>query len=541
MRKFLVFSIFFAFTGLGIGIYIFWPTIDEKLEAAYNSPPEEEVFVDDDIHDSEDNEEISANDFIALAAEAIRENPLQSWKYLERALEEDPSNADIRIYRARILEAAGKPSIAQEEYELALADHPESSSYADEYAGFLLRRGGYLKAQGHLNDYLKPPSSDSIWLKSLLLDKLYHPSSFQWSYHRIPKGRAKPLVHYILQLPQGRFWEEEEYRKIPYGQDYLKSEQITYWLRLTEALNQGNYQSALTLLNDHSFSNQSWNPQLEINLLRILNYNLNRSLVVDRNHPVFNRFQKSAQTTTPLTYQLEKLAKREEDTQNNAAPNDVRALLLSREIFTVAFLDTGWSEAAIHLHRVEQYPSSFPRKLAFDFALALRHYRGDQAALDFAKKQHAGPEINLLVAELNLQTDDRSLAINQLHHMAADPGDLGFKASRLLAEAYIESGEFQKAKEFVERTPHFAENTLGQEYLAQIFLKQNQPELVYRIYLNIEKESPKAKAYLAQKAIDDSDWSRARELTEELVAEFPDDELYQNNLKYIRFKSPHKF
>ncbi|NGX58014.1 MAG: Beta-barrel assembly-enhancing protease [Chlamydiae bacterium] len=546
MKKLLLLLIFAAIIGLGIGLFYYWPEIDQELSKFYSGPTEEVYFEEDveetnvppegDEEETFEFEEETSENLVALAAEVIHEDPKQSWIYLQQALEKDPSNTNIHIYRARILESAGKPSLAQEEYELAFAEKSESAPYTDQYAGFLIRRGEYNEAQNLLNDHLKPPSSDSIWLKALFLNKVYQPIPFQWSYHRIPKGHAKPLIHYVLQLPKGQFWNGTEYEKVNYGQDYLENQQITFWLQLLEALNHDKNLFAQRLIDESPFQSESWNPQLEINIARILNYKLNRTLTIDRRAPVFNRFNKSAQKMTPLTYVLEGLAENEENTSNTTLPNDARALLLSSEIFTVALLDAKWNEAALQLHKVKRYPSSFPKNLAHHFALILRKHRGDQAALEFAENQEPTPQLDLLIAELRLETSDKNLAMNQLHHLSQQPGDIGLHASQLLAEAYIEMQEYQKAKEFIERTPHLAQDTSGQELMAQIFLDQDQPELASRIYAGIVDQSQVAKEYLAQKAIDERDWERARELSEQLAAEFPENKEYQRNLKYALFK-----
>ncbi len=291
MKQFFILLIFALLIALGFGLYYAWPQIEPNIAEFYSESPDQEYFQEEeeevDVSPVEEEEvyqfetEETTDNFLALAREVIHSNPRKSWDYLEQALEKDPSNQTIRIYRARMLEGAGKPSLAQEEYELAYAEDPENLPFTDQYASFLMRRGNYKEAQTLLNQNLNSPSNDSIWLKAWFLGKVYKPVGFNWKHHRIPTGHTKPLVQYILELPEDQFWNETSYAKVPYRHDYLENQQITFWLKLFQALETEDYAIALQLLEQNSFPEESWNPQLVINLTRILNYKLNRTLTLD--------------------------------------------------------------------------------------------------------------------------------------------------------------------------------------------------------------------------------------------------------------------
>ena len=544
MKQFLILLIFALFIALGIGVYYSWPQIEPNFAEIYSGSPDQEYFEEEveevDVDPVEEEEvyqfenEETADNYLALAKKSISSSPRQSWDYLERALEKDPANQTIRIYRARMLEGVGKPSLAEEEYELAYAEDPENLPFADQYAGFLMRRGNYEGAQALLNQNLNPPTSDSIWLKAWFLGKVYKPTLFDWKRHRIPTGHTKSLVQYVLQLPENQFWDKTTYAKVPYRHDYSENQQITFWLRLFQALESEDYPLALQLLEGNSFQQESWNPQLVINLTRVLNYKLNRTLSLDKRTPIFARLKKSAQQKTPLTHLLSELAEKEEMMPNSAVPNDVRPLMLSDEIFTIVLLDAKWMEGAIELHRIDRYPTSFPKNLAYDFAVALKESRGALAALKFAEMQESTPEMNLLIAEIRLEKGDNNLAVNQLHHLSKESGDIGLKASQLIAQMYMKQNEYERARNFIEGSSHLQTDVSGQELLAQIFQEQNQPELAHRIYLTIEDQSPQAKSFLAYKAMKGENWERAEELTMQLVGEFPENKVYRRNLEIIR-------
>jgi len=542
MKQFLILLIFALLIAFGFGVYVVWPQLDPHISKMYSESPEPEYFGGEEEAEAEPEPEdipqfhmeASSEDYVALAQEAIQSDPRKSWEYLSKALEKDPGNQAVHIYKARMLEGAGKPSLAQEEYKLAYAVDPENLPFADQYAGFLMRRGHYEDAESLLRHNLKPPSNDSIWIKAWFLGKVYKPVDFNWKHRRLPGGHAKPLVRYILQLPPDRFWNDAEFAKVPYHRDYIQNQQITFWLKLFQALDDQDDALALQIIEENSFPHESWNPQLVINLNRILNYRLNRSLSLDPREPIFARLKKSAQKITSLTYELSELAEEEEINPNSTVPGPMRAVLLSDEIFTIALLDAKWTEGAIRLHKMDRYPAAFPKEYARDFALALKKRRGKLAAVKFAKAQQPSPELSLLIAEVDLELGDDQSAINQLHHLSKEKGEVGLKASRMIAQSYMRQNQYERARDYIQGNPHLKTDVAGQELLAQIFHEQKQPELAYRIYLAIEEESAQAKSYLAHKAIKEGDWDRAEELTVQLVGEFPNNKVYRRNLDIIR-------
>ncbi len=534
-----------AAVAIGIGAY-FWTPLDKTFEKIYDQP-EEKVYEEEvepeetpPEEDSKEVEEENTQNLITLAINCVNEDPQQCWKYLEKAVEKEPHNAQARIFRAQILEEVGKPSMAREEYLLAEAENPRDYTLAKEYAGFLMRTGRYDEAYRLMSSDIAPPSHSDIWLNALFFHKIYKPVVFEWKKNRIPQGRTKPLVRYLIKLPEEQYWNGIVYQSVPYNQDFSESQQSTYWLKLFEALDNQKESLALDLMNQNKFQHQSWNPQLEINLRRILSYRQNRTLQIDEQSPVFERFKKSAQKTTPLTYDLHELAEKEAMVVNYKIPDHMRQLLLSDEIFATALIDTGWDEAAIRFHRLETYPSAMPEWAAYRFTEALRANRGNLAALQFADKQNETPELNLLIAELLYETGDMKQAAAKLVPLSQVENATGIQAARHLAGLYIRGREFQKAKDFISRTPNLSNHVWGQELIARIFLEENQPELACQLYLSIEKDSSEAKSFLARRAYIGEDWNRAQKLTEELIAEYPDIEMFKQNLKRIQEKISRK-
>jgi Tfp pilus assembly protein PilF len=531
--------------GIGIGAY-FWTPIDERLTEIYSEPEEEySIKIKSETPKEEppaEEEPVEANEdntqnLITLALNCLKEDPRRCWKYLEKVVEKEPHNLEARIFRAQILEEVGKPSMAREEYILAKADNAHDKTFVDQYACYLMRVGSYDEAYSLIEANIEPPTDANIWLQALFLSKVYKPLSFKWTKNRIPHGAVKPLVRYLAKLPEEQFWNESTFNKVPYNHDFAQSRQAAYWLQLFEALKNKQESKALSLLKNNPFASQSWNPQLEINLQRILTYRKNRTLEFDEKSPIFKRFEKSAQRTTLLTHELHNLAEKEAMSVSYEIPEQMRQLLLSGEAFALALVDASWDEAAIALHRVEVYPSSMPRWAARRFTEALKKNRGNLAALKFAEKQDKNPELDCIIAGLLLETGEHSRAAAKLLVLSRMENKTGLEASRLLAGLYIRDGEYQQAREFIGKTPQLANHVWGQELLARTFIEENQQELAYQIYLGIEKKSSEAKSFLARRAYLEGDWNRARKLTEELTIEYPHNEMFRRNLEKIIEKS----
>jgi hypothetical protein len=95
------------------------------------------------------------------------------------------------------------------------------------------------------------------------------------------------------------------------------------------------------------------------------------------------------------------------------------------------------------------------------------------------------------------------------------------RAAWLISLIHIDRGQYTEAKAIIEGQPKLADNVTGKETLARIALLEGNNELANKLYLAIEKVSPEAKSYLARKAFIEKDWKTARELTEDLLRQYP--------------------
>lgn len=149
-----------------------------------------------------------------------------------------------------------------------------------------------------------------------------------------------------------------------------------------------------------------------------------------------------------------------------------RNLLLSSEAYAALFLASGWQQAALSLSQADVIPESFPNWYAYELTQAIRHNQGDAQAFAFAIKQVQNLPLSVLTQELE----------------------------------------------------------------ARIALSQGNAERADILYRILEANSSEAKSYLARKAFKEGNWDKARELTVELIALYPDNKMLKENLNKIELE-----
>ncbi|MCB1119392.1 MAG: hypothetical protein KDK65_05475, partial [Chlamydiia bacterium] len=106
----------------------------------------------------------------------------------------------------------------------------------------------------------------------------------------------------------------------------------------------------------------------------------------------------------------------------------------------------------------------------------------------------------------------------------------------------IDRGAIAEAKNAILVNPKLASDVRGQELFARIAMIEGNHELADRLYANIEEESTEAKSYLARRAFAQKNWTKARQLTEELLQQYPSNVTLRENLEKIaqeKLKSGH--
>ncbi len=477
---------------------------------------------------------------IRLALLTARENPRMAWEYLAEANTKDPNNTDVRSYRARLLEAVGKSSLALTEYLAAARLDPDNILLRDQLAEFYRRHGRYKLALKVWEDSLDKPASDYIWLKTWFWGRVATPVGFEWDDKVPAEGNLHPLLQYVTNLKPGQFWDEASFEKIPDNNRYLQAQQATYWLRLLQTLEDGNEKKASDMLKYNHFSPISWAPELEILLKRILTYRKDGTLVVEnafaetKSDPKHvEDVAKSLRKQHPFVIQIEELAEAQRTDPNTPIPQGLHDLLTGDNAFAAAFLAGGWLEAALSLPSDSILPDSYPEWVAYGLTQSHRYNQGNLQALEFATKQKPSSTLDLLIGELLISSGSPEAGLEKLGALTNRDDDVGFRASWLVSLLYIEQEQYDDAQKIIKSHPKLAKDVVGRETIARIALLKGELEQADKLYSALETDSWEAKSYLARKAFAEQNWPRARELTETLLREFPNNMLLRKNLNRI--------
>lgn len=465
----------------------------------------------------------------------IFEQPKQAWEYFDQAYQKDPENPEIRSYRAKLLETIGKPNLALIEYAGALQTDPNNLYLRDQIADFYLRNRQVPQALAVWQENLKAPSLDFIWIKTLFWSKVAQPVAFDWKSTEPPHGKLDPLVQYLLSLKPGQFWDSSAYENVKDSFQYLRTQQVTFWLRLLQLLKDGKEKEAGDLLKFNPFQTISWNPQLEAALKRIIAYRTTGHFNPEAELKEFDK--KKEETNKPnvtaenvlFFAQLDALSQ----ASHPAIPEDLQTLLKGPEAYTAAFLSTDWNEAALQMHNLTVIPADYPSWFTPHLTQAIRLNRGVPQALEFATLQTPTPQLSLLIGELLVASQSPDAALEHLTKLMHDNDEVGLRAAWMVSMINIERGNYAEAKSAITSQPLLEKEIPGQEALARIALLEGNTELANKLYSALEEKSAEAKSYLARKAFAEKDWKRARELTEELLRMYPTNPLLQANLKKI--------
>jgi len=465
------------------------------------------------------------------------ENPQETLEILNAELAKDPKNPEIRILRGKIYESQNKIALAELEFNTIANENPQDIYLQDQLAEFYRRQKNYSKALAIWQKQLSTTTNDHMWVKSLFWNRVTIPTTFDWKKVQFPEESHRAFLVYLLGLKPGQFWNQNHFEKLPNRLDDLHHYQATYWLRLLQALKTHDESLALTLLNNNHFENTSWAPLLELTLHRVLNYRKHGSLLIDGDVQNAEPLLKilTDQNRIPSFYrEIDNLAQQEaNEGASFKIPVGMQSLLCNQEIFTTALFAEGWNEAALQLYPMSILSSDFPEWVPALYINALRQNHGNQAALNFANLQKQTPIIALLKAEINIAEGKTTQAISDLEKLKSDTSDIGAKAVWLLSLIDMQNNQYRKASESIESHPQLSQTLQAQEALGRIAVMEGNLETAAQIYERIVNQSTEAKSFLARRAYQQKNWSQARQLTEDLLSEFPGNTQLQENLKKI--------
>ena len=453
-----------------------------------------------------------------------------AWNHLTEARAKDPNNGSLLSSRAQIFELTNRPELARQEYLRAVHKDPSNVNMLDQLGEFYRRHGHYVLAMETWCCGLGLPLSDALWIKSLFWSRVVYPTPIEWTQQPLPVGHLKPFIAYLLELRQNQlFWDKAAFKQLPNHSQYLATQQAAYWLRIAQALKEGKEKQAAHLLIENPFRHVLWDSDLHNALQQVVNYRISRTF----KHQARRSQQETISADRHHFFrELEQLATSSLSPKNMTP--ETKNLLLSPYAVPSTFLAAGWLESALSFPLPDVLPPDLPEWVAFAYTQALRFNRGSQLALEFASKQKSSPPLQLLMGELKIATGDFDGGIQQLQTLLQTDSDIGLRAAWVISLVQMQRRQFSTATETILSHPRLATNIIGKETLARIAMETGNVPKADNLYQEIELESIEAKFYLARRAYEEKNWSRAAILTRQLLEEFPDNTQLHSELKKIK-------
>jgi hypothetical protein len=447
--------------------------------------------------------------------------PLEAWEALNAAAATAPESPDVRSFRAQILERLGAIEAARVEYVAALVAGPEDPVRRDQLAQFYLRHGGAAQALQTWRDGLTPTAPDFLWLRVLFWQRLF--GGPQTRVPEAPVGRWTGLIEGLRQLSPTQFWSDPGIADPVQARLSAERPEVAL-LRLLEHLRSGREAAAWSEVVSLSSATRGLDPVGTAALQVVLRW----------------RATELAPNWAALPVALpgideHVLIEQLRDWPGEGLPSETRKLLLGPHAWTALMLGAGWPQAALVMagEGLKQPVAGVPDWYHFGLAAALRQERGPAAALAYLSAAPQAPVLKLLAAEIAI-AEGQAEAHEQLEVLAERAGDIGHRASWILAVDALARDEGERARDWINGHPGLAQSVKGREMLARVALQSAQPELAWEIYQQLGSESLEAGMYLSRVAFAEKDWERARELTEALLAEFPAQVELRRNLEKIQ-------
>lgn len=445
---------------------------------------------------------------------------LEAWEALNRAASTDPRNPDVRSFRAQILERLGAVEAARVEYVAALVANPEDSVRRDQLAQFYLRHGGTAQALQTWRDGLTPTAPDFLWLRVLLWQRLYGGDAT--AVPAPPRGGWMALIEALRELPPDRFWSATAIDDPLQSRRAAERPEVEL-LRLLEHLRDGREDEALIEAGALDAATAGLDPVGVTALQAVLRWRATELVPSWGYLPT----ELPGQEEHVLIEQLRQWP-------GQGLPPETEAVLRGPAAWPALLLAAGWPQGALIMagEGIQKPVTEVPAWYHYGLASALRQNRGGAAAAVYLAAAPAEPVLQLLAAEI-AWTGGEPAAKEQLARWAAQADDIGYRSAWLLAMDALDREEGTAAQAWIEGNPALARSLIGREMLARVAVLLNQPDRVAEIYTELGPRSLEAGMYLARLAFQAGDWARARELTEELLAAFPEQIELRRNLESI--------
>jgi hypothetical protein len=458
------------------------------------------------------------------------------WGYLNLAMDIDSRNPDVRSFRAQILESIGKAEAARVEYVAATLAEPNNVLLRDQLAEFYRRQDQLGVAQQTWMEVVDPvdgASADFIWMKSWFWDRFYRQAAdLKLDADAAPAGPNARFLKDMLQLSADRFWNREGERIINEPAKFKARRQEGVWMEAMQKLLDGQEIEARQALLFNPHRGNSWNREMEDGLLRVLSY---------RELGVLNPPERVIPAATPAARQAR------HQVWNALEDEGARMSREGADVFTAAghefwmsswavpslWMAGGWFEAGIRLKPEEPMPASAPDWVAYTWAQGFRLARGPEAALEFLASCPDRADLRLVKAETLAQGGDPDASLELLTTLVNETKGIGFRAATLVATAKLDQKDWDGVDATVLSREDLATSDTGMSLRARAAIGRGELDSAEKIYEVMSQGSLEAMAFLARRAYERQAWSRARELTEIMMRNAPDQMQLRANLKAI--------
>ena len=459
-----------------------------------------------------------------------------SWDYLARAYQINPSNPEVRTYRGRILENLGKLNLARIEYEEVAHKNPDNPLLLDQLGDFYARHDNYKGALDAWQKALNIFPIHSIVIKSLFWSRMAHPQSVDVTLKEEMEDDLVPFVHFLRALPAGAYWDDFSFSEIEGAKNILSHRQESFWLRLVQLMKDGKEKEALALLEINPFSQFVWHSHIENALRHILTYRATGRFADATLYPILTESELGASEDIHTFFvELDQMVKTVRlDLPGNSLPKEWNKLLRSNEGFASTFIAGFWVEAGLNFIDEGTDLQEMPSWVPYVLCKAIQANRNDIEALAFAENQEETPLMLLLRGELEMTTGNPQEGVQKVASVAGMNSIIGFRASWILSLAFLESGDPTTAKQIIDAQPLLKEHIIGQEMLARCALNQEDIDEATKIYIKIQDSSLEAKSFLARKAYKNKDYETAERLTQEALHLAPSSSTLRLNLQLIK-------
>ena len=477
--------------------------------------------------------ELSSNQLIQRALIQGRTNTFAALNDLNLAVSADPFSPETRSFRGQIFESLGDVELARVEYVSAHLSDPNNPLWRDQLAEFYRR---YQKYDFALNTWMDAEPSlltDYIWLKIAFWRRVIGGENVQ-AHEQIPKGPLSQLATSISDLPQDQFWNKLASKNINNITFLEGDRQEIYWLMILQMLKEGDEQKASDLLKNPPFKSGVWDVYLHEALSSVIRF---------RQTGRFSSHELLASNRSKKTESQHLLIKKISDFRKAESSNsadvvlspELEALLKGPSAYSAVFMASGWREAALILFSdpSDLAHNNYPSWFNYGIGQLMRYNRSSERALEYLENQNQTNDIKVLIGELNIGLGETKKAMTIFRSLASVKSPEGARSAWFVTIDLLENELFKEAVGFIKSNPNLGDSVQGIELQAKTAELDQDLKTATELYQSISGQSAIAKRFLADVAFKNGDFQNARQLTLDLLVEFPDDMQTMSNLRAI--------